>query len=259
MESIYNFSETQMLIFALVFLRIVGFIVAMPVIGTTSVPVQVKVLFSMLISFILMPMVEKTGFGMGITEMGAVFLAIKEVFIGLVFGFLARMFFLSLSMAGQIISVSLGVSAAQLFNPAFNENSSAFDQFFIIIATLFFFAINGHHLLLSGLVETYQIIPVTNSGVSFVGLAGIGDLGQMATEMALKFSAPILITILFTNFAMGIMGRAVPQINILITSLPVNTLVGLLVLFLSLPLIIFGMENLLSKTMAYMFGVLKTF
>jgi len=258
LESIYSFSQTQLLAFSLILHRIVSFIVSMPVIGTNNVAVQVKVLFSLAVCFVLAPVISKEGFDANLEGWAFMVLAVKEIFVGLMMGFMARLFFMSLSMAGQLISVSLGVSQTQLFNPAFEENSSAIDQFFLILATLFFFGLNGHHLFLKGIVESYQLVPLAQNGISLVGLSDVGQIGQVATSMALKFSAPILVTILFTNAAMGIVGRAVPQINILITSLPVNTLVGLLVLFLSLPLIVWGMDHLMSDTVAYLFGMLKT-
>ena len=80
---------------------------------------------------------------------------------------------------------------------------------------------------------------------------------QEATAIAVKFSAPVFVTILFTNVAMGLIGRTVPQINILITSLPVNTLVGLGVVFVSLPLMIWQMEDLLQTTAEMVFGIMK--
>jgi flagellar biosynthesis protein FliR len=259
LESIYQFSEQELLAFALIFVRSVAFIVAMPVIGTNSVTAQVKILLALAMSFVLKPVISTTALSVGLTDSLVPFLAMKEIFIGLCIGFIARLFFMCLAMAGQIISVSLGVSSAQLYNPAFNETSSAFDQFFLILATLFFFAINGHHQFIIGLVQSYKIIPLSLDVLAPIDPKQLSTIGQTATEMAIRFSAPILVTILFTNLAMGIVGRAVPQINILITSLPVNTLVGFFVLFVSLPMVLMTMDDLLGQTLQYVFAVLKAF
>ena len=257
MENLYNFSETEMLAFALVLFRILAFMVAMPVFGTQSVPVQVKVLFSLTMAFILFPVIGYQNLNVNLTEIGAAQLAIREIFLGLVFGYLVRIFFMSLSMAGQIISVSLGVASAQLFNPAFGDSGSSFDQFFMILGTLFFLAINGHHLFIGGLIDTYRLIPLEAGTLNFESFAQVAAIVQEATEVAIKFAAPVFVTILFTNAAMGLIGRTVPQINILITSLPVNTMVGLAVMFLSLPLMIWQMEDLLQSTAEMVFSVMK--
>lgn len=258
MESIYNFSEKELLAFALIFLRTLAFIVSMPVIGTRNVSVQVKVLFALMISFILMPIVGISALRVNLSDYEAVTMVFKEVAVGLIMGFLARMFFMTMSMAGQLISISLGASSAQLFNPAFEESSTAFDQFFLIISTLFFFAMNAHHILLWSLVDAYRIVPLAQTSISLSALPGFGEVAEQVMKISLGFSAPIMVTILFTNAAMGLVGRAVPQINILITSLPVNTLVGMLVLFLTLPLLILGMDNLVGQTMNFIFAALRT-
>ena len=104
-------------------------------------------------------------------DVAIVNLVIKEAFVGLCFGMLARMFFQSLAMAGQIISVSMGISSVQLFNPMMEESSGAFDQFLIIFGTLFFLAVNGHHIFIGGLVHTYNIVPIEQIGISTTGFA----------------------------------------------------------------------------------------
>ena len=257
MENIYNFSETEMLAFALVLFRILGFVISMPVFGTQSVPVQVKVLFSLSMAFILFPVVGYQNLDVALTDVMAANLAIKEIFVGLVFGYLVRIFFMSLSMAGQIISVSLGVASAQLFNPAFGDSGSSFDQFFMILGTLFFLAIEGHHIFIGGIVDTYRLIPIESLSLDFTSFAQVAGIVQEATAVAIKFAAPVFVTILFTNAAMGLIGRTVPQINILITSLPVNTMVGLFVMFISLPMLIWQMEDLLQSTAEMVFSVMK--
>ncbi len=253
----YNFSEVELLAMALVLFRMIAFIIAMPVIGVAPIPVQVKILFALSMCFIIFPVTDWKGLDTEISNVDAAFLAVKEIAVGLIFGFLGRMFFMALSMAGQLISISMGISNAQLFNPAFGESSTAFDQFFIILATLFFFAIQGHHLMISGLVETFNMIPIHQAGLDFGGFSALIPMSEKIIDISLKFASPILVTILFTNVAMGVVGRAVPQINILITSLPVNTLTGLFVLFVGIPLIVWQMNELMEVTLGSMFLFMK--
>lgn len=257
MESVYQFSEIELLAMALVLFRMTAFIIAMPVIGVAQMPVQIKVLFALSICFVVFPVLDWKGLSVEISNTDAVFLVIKEITVGFVFGFLGRMFFMALAMAGQLISISMGVSSAQLFNPAFGEQSSAYDQFFVIIATLFFFTINGHHLMVSGLVETFSIIPLHEFGLDLSGFSALVPISEKIMHISLKFAAPVMVTIIFTNLAMGVVGRAVPQINILITSLPVNSLAGMFVLFVGLPLLVWQMQDLLDTTMAAMFLLIR--
>lgn len=246
MENLFHMNINELLVFALILLRMTGFVVAMPVIGTSNVPVSVKVLLSLTMTFILFPQIGFKKLDLDFQSLEIITVAVRELFLGLCFGFIAHLFFMAISMAGQIMSVSLGISAAQLFNPTVGENVTALDHFYIILATLFFLTINGHHLLISGLFDIYQIVPISQKSLSMLPFKSFGSLVQHISELALKISTPILISILFMNIAIAIIGRAVPQINILITSLPINILSGFFVMFIGLPLLVWQMNEILN-------------
>jgi flagellar biosynthetic protein FliR len=259
LESIYHFNMKELLAFALVGLRMAGFVVAMPIIGTSNVAVSIKALLALMLTFIMFPQVGWQKMPVDIESMAIVTLAIKEVFIGLTFGFVARMFFLAVTMAGQIMSISLGLSSAQLFNPAMGETSTSLDYFYVTLASLFFFAINGHHVLISGIFESFRIVPVSQLTIDLGGMQGFGSVVHRVTVLGLKMSAPIMVAILFMNVAIAVVGRAVPQINILITSLPVNALSGFFIMFIGLPLLLWQMSEILNLTADELFRFIKTF
>jgi flagellar biosynthetic protein FliR len=259
MESVFNFNMNQLLAFGLVLLRMIGFVVAMPIVGTGSVPASVKVLLAMTLSTLLFPQIVWTGMNGSIEQLNIITLAVKELFVGLSFGFLARMFFIIITMMGEVISISLGISAAQLFNPTMGESSTAVDQLYVTLASIFFFSIGGHHVLISGIYQSFAIVSVEQLTVQLTAFQSMGTTVQEIMASAVKMSAPVMVTILFTNVAIGVIGRAVPQINILITSLPVNILVGLGVMFVSLPLLIFEMTDVLNLTATELFRFIKSF
>ncbi|OFZ14028.1 MAG: flagellar biosynthetic protein FliR [Bdellovibrionales bacterium RBG_16_40_8] len=255
----YNFNMTEILAFTLVFLRLLGFVVTMPIVGTVNVSSSTKALLALIMTSIVFSQVGWNKITADIESMTIITLAVKEIFIGVSFGFLARLFFFAISMAGQIMSVSLGLSAAQLFNPTMGESATALDQFYVLLATLFFLAINGHHFLISGIFDSFQLIPLSKTSVSLLGFQDIGETAHKLMAFALKLSAPILVSILFMNVAIAVVGRTVPQINILITSLPINAMAGFFVLFISMPLLIWQMSDLLNLATAEMFKFLKSY
>lgn len=259
MGSLYNFNTNELLAFALILLRLIGFFVSMPIIGSVTVPTSSKVLLSLTVSMIIFPQVGWAKLTSSLEHLDIITLAIKEMFIGLSFGFLARLFFMAVTMAGEVTSISMGVSSAQLFNPTMGVSSTALDQFYVTIASLFFFSINGHHVLISGIYKTFELVPITKTSLSLTGLQEFGAVTQNIMSIAVKMSAPILVTILFTNVAIAIVGRAVPQINILITSLPVNILVGFAVVIVGMPLLVLEMNSLLGISTAELFEFIKTF
>jgi flagellar biosynthetic protein FliR len=169
------------------------------------------------------------------------------------------MFFIGVSMAGQIMSISLGISAAQLFNPTMGESSTAFDQLFVTIASLFFLAINGHHILISGIFDSFALVPIAKTGLALEVFGHFGEVCQKVMAVALKMSAPIMVSILFMNVAIAVVGRAVPQINILITSLPINILAGFFIMMVALPLLLWEMRDFVQMTAGELFRFVKAF
>lgn len=258
MEGIYKFSEIEMLGFVLVLLRLGAFFFSWPIFGTESVPVPVKILLSITITMVVFPIVGWSKLSVGITDSQIIILAAKEVFIGLTLGFFCRLSFFALAMGGNIISVSMGLASAQLFNPSLGGEGNAVEQFKVMLGTLFFLFINGHHMFLTGIVKSFELIPLTRTNIS---VAGFGDMGVLMTEMssiAIRIGAPVMISVLFINIAMGLAGRAVPQINVLVTSMPVNILVGMLAMVVSLPFFTVEVGQLLDLMTKHLFQLMKT-
>lgn len=259
MANIYQFNESEFLAFFLVLMRISAFLVSWPVLGSEVVPASAKILFSLVVSIVIFPTVNWSNLDVNLGSFQTILMAGSEVFAGLCLGFLSRAFFFVLSMAGEIISVSMGLSSAQLFNPAMSDRASSLDQFFVGLGILFFLAINGHHLLLDALNQSFNVIALGAPHLSFNYFESLGHVLQELTVIGLKLSSPILVAIMFMNMAMAVVGRAVPQINVLVSSLPINILMGFLVIFISLPLIIWQMPELLHSTTERLFQLVKTF
>lgn len=252
-----QFPEGQIIAFALVFLRIIAFVVAWPVFGTSTVPVHTKVLLAVTMSMVLFPTISFQNVDLIKIDDQVIFLAIRELFVGLALGFLMRMFFFAISIAGEIISISIGLASAQIFNPAMGSQSNVVEQFELMIATLFFFLINGHHIFIQGMAESFQIVPIAAVAVKAQAFGSISQITQDVFLAGLRISAPILVAIFLTNVAMGIVGRAVPQINVLVTSAPVTLMLGLAILFVTTPLFLGEMTGLLNLMAERFFQFMK--
>lgn len=241
-----QFPEGQIIAFALVFLRVVAFVVAWPIFGTSSVPVQVKVLLAIALSVVLYPTVSFQNVDLIKINDQIIFLAFREIVIGLFLGYLLRFFFFALSIAGEFIGVSTGLASAQLYNPAMGSQSNIYEQFHVMLATLFILAINGHHLFIQGLAQSYDLVPIASVTIKHEGFSTVAAMVKDAFVIGFKMAAPITVAIFLTNLAMGIMGRAVPQLNVMMTSVQVTILVGTFVFFLSLPIYIEELGGLLN-------------
>ncbi len=250
-------TEAQILVFALILLRMIAFVVSSAVFGSPNVSVQVKVLLSILLTALVFPSVRPENLNYDLISNEIISLAIRELFVGLTLGFLTRLFFFIVTMTGDLVSVSIGLGASQLYNPMLGTSGNALDQFYSTLGTLVFLAINGHHMLLSSMVQSFDLVPVGQMGLNVGPFAEMAVYGQDVMIMAIKMCAPVLVTILLVNIAMGILGRAVPQINVLVTSMPVTIMLGMAVVFICLPLLLFEMNGLVDLTAAKLFAVMK--
>ncbi len=252
-----QFPEGQIIAFALVLLRVIAMVVAWPIFGTNSVPVHTKILLSITFSVLLFPTIKFNN--INLINMGdeLIFLAAREIMVGLALGFLMRMFFFAVSIAGEVISVTSGLSSAQLYNPAMGTHGNVIEQFEVMLASIFFLAMNGHHIFLSGLAQSFDFAPVADIAIKTNAFGGIGGMVQEVFLMGLRISTPVMIAVFLANVAMGIIGRAVPQINVLVTSMQVTLLLGSAVLFVTVPLFINELSGMMDIMSSRLFEFMK--
>jgi flagellar biosynthetic protein FliR len=233
---IYQWSEPKIIVFVLVFLRCVAFLIAYPIFGSPQVPVHLKVLLPLMLAFIIFPVIWLGNPPMVQFHDAIIWMAIKEMLIGILLGSVVRMIFLAVNIGGEIVSAAMGLSAGQIFNPTLGAQSTVIEQFQFTIGTMIFLGINGHHFLLAGIVDSFTLIPLNFDGFHLEGVKMAALLGQQILTIGLKMGAPVMISIFLIQVGMGIIGRVVPQINVLVTSLHLTILIGLLVMMISVPM-----------------------
>lgn len=256
------FNETEMLAFALVLVRVSSFIITWPVFSVYNVPQPLKILLAVTISTVIFPVISRAGLSGEELSTSLLVLVFKELFVGLAIGFLTRLFFFAVNIGGNLIATSIGLANAQVFNPTMGSSGTTVDQFYATIATLIFLGINGHHSLLTGLVHSFDAIPLSLSGTEFALLIDKGKesgaILQLVTVCGIKISAPIMVAMFFMNVAMGILGRAVPQINVLVTSMAVNFMTGLVVMIVAMPALVLEMSQEIMLFAEELFKWMKT-
>lgn len=250
-------SEAQVIMFGLIFLRMIAYVVSSVVFGSGNISAPIKILLAVIFSMVVLPSVKVAPADMARMSEDLALLAAREVVVGLSLGFLTRLFFFAVGMTGELISVSIGLGQAQIFNPMLGQNSNTVEQFYNTIATLIFFAVNGHHLLINGIAQSYELVPLAQLKLAMGPFAEMATFTQDMMVMAIKMCAPIIGAILITNIAMGILGRAIPQINVLVTSMPVTLMLGFALMFICIPLLVMEMHGILDLTHTKMMLVMK--
>lgn len=253
----YKLNEIQFILFGLVLIRMSALMVAWPVFGESNVPAPVKILTALAITFLIFPILEVPESTITEAKNALPFMVVREVVIGLLMGYVARFFFFAFSMAGEIISVSMGLASAQIFDPSLGTQSSATSKFYLTLASLFFLATNGHHILLAGIVQTFDFLPISAQWFATTEFFNFAESTQQILMIGVKLSAPVLISILVVNIILGIAGKTVPQMNVLVTSFAVNIFVGLAILLVSLPFFMDQMVFVLETTSEHLFKFMR--
>lgn len=259
MTEVYRFSESEILLFGLVLIRMASFVVSWPIFGVENVSNMVKLLFALLLAMIVFPTLHWSAEQINGLDMRLIPLIVKETLIGLSLGFLARFFFFTFRVAGEMLSQAMGLSSAQMFNPMMGGQTSSVEQLYVTLASLFYLAVNGHHQLISGLVSSFSWVPAAQMSLNVSQFSGVGHMVQEVVELGLKFSAPVVISILVINLVLGVVGRTVPQLNVLVTSFPINILIGFTLLMITLPLLIDHMGDFLQLSTTRVFAFVKSF
>ena len=225
-------SSRQLTVFLLILLRLSILFTVMPLLSSKNFPGQFKIGLAMSMAFMLMPLVK---FDPGDEHIASV--VVREVLLSVVMGMGVRFVFISVNIAGQVMSNAMGLSVATAFDPEFGQ-SDEIARLFGMIATLLFFAIDAHHELIYMIVKSFEIVPPA-SNINIEGLVreSIGIVGR-AFVFALRLCAPVVVGMLVAHLMLGFIYKAAPQINIFFVSFPIFIYAGLLILLLSLPLFV---------------------
>jgi flagellar biosynthesis protein FliR len=253
----FSINENELLTFALVLLRVSAFVVSWPVFSVYSVPNHAKILLALIISMLMFPSISRTGLeGIRLGD-EIIYLAGKEVMLGLCLGFITRLFFFAFSIGGNLVSMYMGLSAAHMFNPSLGTQSTTVEQFYLTTATLMFLVLNGHHIFLEGLAKSFEVLPLSMNAIRTGVFGEAGTFIEDVMVIGIKISAPIMIAIFVINIFMGILGRAVPQINVLVTSLPINVMAGFLVMMATIPVLVPETELVMNSLAEHLFLMMK--
>jgi len=252
-----QFPEGQIVAFALILLRMIAFVFAMPLFGTPAVPMPVKISLPLVLSLLLFPvLIGSATHDFAITE-SVIPLAFREVFVGLFLGFFVRLFFFAVSIGGELIGISSGLASAQIYNPAMGSQTSILEQFQVMMATLLFLALSGHHYFIEGLIKSYEFLPVGELSFNAAATRNLAMLAQDVIYLGVQLAAPIILSIFLANLAMGIIGRAVPQMNVLMTSMQATILVTFAVLIVCIPVTLASMNSILGRMTDELMQILR--
>lgn len=238
------------------FIRILAVIGASPFFSESSVPFKVKIGLSFAITVALAPTLGPfPTIPPGSWE--GLMVLVQQVMIGLAMALVIRIVFAAVQTAGEYIGLQMGLSFASFFDPGTGANTAVLARFLNVMALLVFMALDGHLLMLAGLVKSFELLPIEVMSLDRNGWGILTEWGATVFVSGLLFSLPLVCALLTINLAMGILNRAAQQLTVFAVGFPIMLTVGLILLTVSLPHSLPFLENLFERGFLTMSDVLN--
>jgi flagellar biosynthetic protein FliR len=219
--------------FLLVLARSAGLVLGAPILGHLLVPRRVRAGLAFLLTVALLPVVAPAPPSASLWGLaGAVAL---EAGFGTLIGLVAQLVFAGVALGGELAGVQMGFGMVSLFDPQSNTNLTIIAEWQQLLALLVFLALDAHHLLLRALVESFRAAPPGLLVPSAVAGKAVFSLAGDIFATGVRIAAPVMIALLLTNAALGVLARTIPQLNVFIVGFPLTVGVGLVMLGASLP------------------------
>lgn len=215
------------------FVRIGSCFMVAPAFGSAVVPVRVRVVLAGAVTFLVAPLVTIPA--VPALSAAGVLITIQQIIIGAALGFSLQILFDAISLGGEMLGNSMGLSLAFNLDPQNGASTPTVSQLYSVLVTLTFLVLNGHLALIRILVDGFHSLPIGTTGLGANGLWSVVTWGAELFSGALAVALPGVTALLVTNLAFGVVSRAAPTLSIFSVGLPISLVFGLMVILATLP------------------------
>lgn len=237
-------------LFSMIVMRLGGLVSINPIFGRTNIPPMVKSGFVLVLSLVVYTFTGKGAAVAGpFTMLSYGILLVREVFVGIVLGFVFNLFFAIVQYVGTVIDFSMGLSMATAYDPQSHVSATINANLFYLFMMALFFTSNCHLVFLELILRTGNTIPYGNLTIPAQLAVPMLDLFKSCMEMALRMAFPMLAIQLLSEVGVGILMKMIPQIDVFVINIQLK--IGIGMLFMLLMISPYGefIENLLRQMM----------
>ena len=209
-------------------MRVSGIVLFAPFFGSAAVPTRVKAVLALMLTLLLYPMLANRLPGLDVSEWPMVVLG--ELMIGAAVGIATSVVFDGIQMAGQILSVQLGYSLVNIIDPNTQVDSTVVAAFHQTIAMLIFLRADVHLRILRAVAGSFDSLSIPSGHLSQGFMAAVVSACGAVFSIGIQIAAPVLGATLLADVAMALLGKASPQLPLMMLGPAVKVVPGLLVL-----------------------------
>jgi flagellar biosynthetic protein FliR len=254
-----QFGEQQVTSFFLVLARISPLFLLAPLFSSQMLPARARGIAAVALAIGIAPIALNAGDGqrlpLELWTLGG--LILKEMLVGAAFAFALAALFAAVTTAGNILDTLIGFSFGALVDPVTGTNGGVLNQLYALFGVMIFVVINGDAWVIQGLARTYEAVPLADAPSigSLVEGAQVAFSGIFGA--AIQVCAPVLLAVVLTDVAFGLVSRVVPSLNVFAVGFPAKVTVGLVVVGASLPFVSGWLGDELQRSVAAALRTLK--
>lgn len=232
---------TGIVLFTLMLIRVSAMMLIAPIFSAQNVPNMVKLGLSVLLVVALYPIEAAKEPNVPLQVGNLIILSAQQVIIGIAFGFALYLLFQVVSSAGSFISTQMGLNLGEIINPQGSNGEalgSSVPQLYAVIGGLIFLATNSHHLVILAMQQSFEVMPVIKPNLTPELFLHLSQLGTQFFMFLAGMILPITGTLFLTDLLLGILGKAIPQLNLILLQISFKMGVGIVAIIVVLPLTI---------------------
>jgi len=227
--------------YVLVVFRLAGLMIFAPLLGSGRIPRRIKVMCVSIKAPVSLP---ETNWELAIGIGG-------EIAFGLAMGIVLSFTFIAVQWAGEMIGQQMGLNMSEVLDPQFGGAGSLVGDLYFMLTLSVFLLIGGHREMIRGIRMSFDTLPLLSLGIDRPLLDTIVGLFQSCTMLAVQLAAPMLVTMLVVDLALGCIGKAMPQMNVLTAGLSIRSLMGLAVMIVGVRITVYVINGELREAMRF--------
>ncbi|MDP2099225.1 MAG: flagellar biosynthetic protein FliR [Methylococcales bacterium] len=233
-----NLTEEQIIgqvaLFMWPLMRISAMFISMPLFSIKSVPARVRLIFSVVITLVVMPLLPPLP-AVDMFSYSGLMVAMTQIMIGLTTGFILQLVFAAVVFAGQGVALSMGLGFSMMVDPQSGQQMPVIAQFYTITTTLIFISLDGHLVLIQMLLDSFKTLPIGFDGIDKAAIWSILAWSSRMFAGGLLLAMPIIASLLLVNIIFGVAARSAPQLQIFAVGFPVTLMLGMVLVWRTLP------------------------
>jgi flagellar biosynthesis protein FliR len=253
--NLFGLTQGQFETFVLVLVRVSVILFMIPIFQSAQVNTMVRFGLGLAITFVVWHVVPPVA-PMG--DLGSLTAAVfAQVFVGFVFGFIAFLVFVGIQFAGEVMDLQVGFSIVNVINPLTSQNVSVLGEFQLALGSLIYLSANAHHYLFQGLAGSFTLVPLPYASINASLETDLMGFFAHAFFLVFQIAGPIGIALFLTNIGLALMTKVAPQLNVFAVGFPLQIMIGLTMMIISLPLLGVVLPQVFDETPRELDAVLR--